>query len=186
MESDDEDEGSATSATVKLGVGVGVGYLIYRLLSARGGGQGPGLGGGPGAVPGGGPGGGRGNGGGRPGEAPWGSTLSAPRPTQDPGFDPLVSPPSPLPRAHDVVPIEARVRPSPTDPAKTVLEVEGRILSIGDLVARIDAGGRRDVIIAVRGDAQQGGWEEIRDALGFAGIRILLRTPAAAAPVSGR
>ena len=51
-----------------------------------------------------------------------------------------------------------------------VIELAGRILSVSDLIARIDAGGRRDVLVTVTGDTRTGAWEEIREALVFAGI----------------
>lgn len=68
------------------------------------------------------------------------------------------------------------MRPLEADPSVTVIEMEGRIVSVGELADRIGAGGRRDVSVSVRGDARQGGWEEIRRALDFLGIQILLRS----------
>jgi hypothetical protein len=56
-----------------------------------------------------------------------------------------------------------------------VIELAGRVISVGELTARIDAGGRRDVLVTVTGDTRTGAWEEIRDALTFAGIQISLR-----------
>ena len=85
-------------------------------------------------------------------------------------------PRKPPPRPRDTKPIEIRVRPSPANPRSAVIEMEGRIISVGDLIARIDAGGRRDVLVTVTGDTRTGAWDEIRDMLAFAGIQISLRT----------
>ena len=134
--------------SIKVGVGVGVAYLLYRLL-----GTGSGLGSGTGM--------GRGMG-------------------RDPSRIPGVPAPTPAPvvaptQPPDTQPVEIRVHPSPTDPTRAVIEMEGRIVSAGNLIARIGAGKRRDVLVTVRGDTRAGAWSEIRDALEFAGIRIGLR-----------
>lgn len=89
---------------------------------------------------------------------------------------PRASVPAPK-RFEDRLPIEIRVRPAASDPAKTVVEMEGKVITVGDLIARIDAGKRRDVRVTVRGDTREEGWAEIRAALGFAGIQIWLRPP---------
>lgn len=69
------------------------------------------------------------------------------------------------------------MRPSPIDPTKAVIEMEGRIISVGDLIARIDAGKRRDVLVTLRGDTRYGAWREISEALEFSGIQIGLHRP---------
>jgi len=69
------------------------------------------------------------------------------------------------------------VRPSLTDPTEAAIEMEGRIVSIGELIARIDAGKRRDVLVTVRGDTRQGALAAIRDALTFMGIQVSVREP---------
>ncbi len=137
---------------IGLGIGVGIGYLLSRLFGVGGGGP-PW----PGA--------------GRRADA--GHGLPAPA---VPARPPALMPASPVPaRPRDEVPVEIRVRPSATDPEMTVIEMEGRVVSVGELADRVGAGGRRDVRVTVRGDARQGGWEEIRQALEFLGIQILLR-----------
>jgi len=83
--------------------------------------------------------------------------------------------PAAPPRPRDEKPIEVRVKPSPTDPQKAVIELEGQIVTANDLIARIIAGGRRDVLITVRGDTIQGAWDEIRGALAAAQIEVSLR-----------
>lgn len=85
-------------------------------------------------------------------------------------------------RSRDEQAVEIRVKPSPIDPKKAVIEMEGKIVTAGELIARIDAGGRRDVLVSVRGDTIQGAWDEIHDALVFAGIRIALRQPVISPP----
>ena len=69
------------------------------------------------------------------------------------------------------------MRPSLTDPTEAAIEMEGRIVSIGELIARIDAGKRRDVLVTVRGDTRQGALAAIRDALTFMGIQVSVREP---------
>ena len=83
------------------------------------------------------------------------------------------APGAPAARMPDVQPIAVRVRPDPADPAKTAIELEGNLVSVAELIARIVAGGRRDVVVAVRGDTRQGGWEEIRQTLSSAGIQVI-------------
>ncbi len=92
---------------------------------------------------------------------------------------PAIAPPRPHDTQLDTQPIEIRVLPSSTDSMKAVIEMEGRIVSVGDLIARIDAGKRRDVVATVSGATRHGAWSEIREALKFAGIRIGLRQPLA-------
>jgi hypothetical protein len=139
--------------SLKIGLGIGIAYALYRLglsLSTRAGG------------------------------APGGATTSAPEPSVATAQIPARTPGAPariLPtHPHDTRPVEIRVRPSPTDPRAAVIELTGRVLSIGDLIARIDAGGRRDVLVTVTGDTRTGAWEEIREALTFAGIQISARS----------
>ena len=86
------------------------------------------------------------------------------------------SAPKTPPRARDQQPMEILVRPPAGDPKKAVIELEGRVISPGDLVARISAGGRRDVRVTVTGDTVQGAWDALRDALAFAGIQVLRRS----------
>jgi hypothetical protein len=147
---------------VKLGIGVGLGYALYRLLEFAGGDLGPGTRRAGVAI--------------RLPAVP--SRPPADRRTAVPPIEvaPVVEIPSPV-RPRDEQPVEVRVRPSPIDPSITVIEMDGRFVSVGELIARIDEGGRRDVVVAVTGDAREGGWREIRDALGFAGIEISLRQP---------
>jgi len=64
-------------------------------------------------------------------------------------------------------------------PINQPIAEQGRVVSVGDLIARIDAGRRGDVLVTVRGDTREGGWTEIRDALAFMGIQILLRQTSA-------
>lgn len=92
--------------------------------------------------------------------------------------------PAAPPRPRDAQPVEILVRPSPSDPKKAVIETEGKIVSVGDLIARIDAGGRRDVRVKVRGDTIQGAWDEIHDALGSAGLQIFMQQTHTAPAVS--
>jgi hypothetical protein len=79
------------------------------------------------------------------------------------------------PRRRDQQAVSIIVRPSPTDPMRAVIVMEGRDVTVGELIARIDAGGRRDVLVTVTGDTVQGAWDEIHDALQFAGIQIFNR-----------
>lgn len=95
-------------------------------------------------------------------------------------------PPAAPPRPPDTKPVEVRVKPSATDPKKAVIELEGKVISVGDLVARIGAGGRHDVLVTVRGDTIQGAWDEIRNALVSAGIQISIRQPSASPTAPAR
>lgn len=155
-----------TPTLVKIGVFAGLSYGIYRLLCwADGlGGEGQATTTGPAHA-----------------RVPWSwpsrTTAPAPPVASAPPAPPATPAPAPRPRPPDPSPLEVLVRPSDADPRQTVIEAEGRALSVGDLIARIDAGGRRDVRVAVRGDTRQGGWVEIREALAFAGIQVLLRLP---------
>lgn len=136
------------STGVKLSVGVGVAFLLYWLLWTGGR-----SGRGTGSVPG---------------------TSAAPGSLSPvPGISAV--PAVVLPRPRDTQPVEILVHPSSTDPTRAVIEMEGRVVSVSVLIARIDAGKRRDVRVTVRGDTREGGWMEIRDALEFAGIQILRR-----------
>lgn len=146
-----------TQTVVTIGIGIGVGYAIYRLLQG-----GAPAGAGPGSNE-------RGS-----ASATWPTRAPAEVPIEAPA----VSAPAPA-RPPDVRPVEIRVQPSSSNPTQAIVEMEGRIVSVGELIARIDAGGRRDVLVAVRGDTREGGWTEIRDALLFSGIQISLRQPAA-------
>jgi hypothetical protein len=83
-------------------------------------------------------------------------------------------------RPHDEQPIEVRIRPVPADSTKAEIALEGRIVSLGELIARIRVGGRRDVLVALRGDTRQGAWDEIREALESAGIQIVRKQAAGA------
>jgi hypothetical protein len=94
--------------------------------------------------------------------------------------------PTAPPRPPDAIPIEVRVKPSPTDPKQGVIELEGKIVTVDDLVARIHEGGRRDVVVVVRGDTIQGAWDKIHDAIVAAGIEIVRRTPPSSAPAPKR
>lgn len=86
--------------------------------------------------------------------------------------------PAAPPRPRDTQPVEILVKPSPADPKKAVIETEGKIVTVDDLVARIAAGGRRDVLVKVRGDTIQGGWDDIHAALTSAGIQVSIwQTP---------
>lgn len=85
-------------------------------------------------------------------------------------------PPPPPKRTPDLQPLVVLVKPSPMNPAGAVLEAEGHPLSVGQLIARIDAGGRKDVAITVRGDVVESSWREIRQALEAMGIQILVRS----------
>lgn len=134
--------------SLKIGLGIGIAYALYRLgLSLHAGGATTDA---PSTPP-----------GSPTGQAPARATNLPARliPT----------------RPRDTKPVEIRVRPSPTDPHVAVIELAGRVISVGELTARIDAGGRRDVLVTVTGDTRTGAWEEIRDALTFAGIQISLR-----------
>ncbi len=95
--------------------------------------------------------------------------------------------PSPLtpPRPIDDQPVQVVVQPSPADPTKAVIKLEGRIVSVGDLVSRIDAGGRRDVSVTVTGDTTERAWIEIREALTFLGIHVFQRAPSRLPPHVG-
>jgi len=99
------------------------------------------------------------------------------------GVGPGVVPEAPSAAQPDAQPIAVRIRPDPADPAKTAIELEGSLVSVAELIARIVRGGRRDVVVAVRGDVRQGGWEEIKQTLASAGIQVIDQlSPASAAP----
>ena len=93
------------------------------------------------------------------------------------------APEAPAARMPDAQPIGVRVRPDPADPTKTSIELDGNLVSVAELIARIVGGGRRDVVVAVRGDTRQGGWEEIRQTLSSAGIQVIdQQAPRSASP----
>jgi len=73
----------------------------------------------------------------------------------------------------DAQPITARVVPDPSDASKAVIELEGQQIGIADLIARIVTGGRRDVVLIVRGDTRQGAAEAIEQAVSSSGIQII-------------
>ncbi len=77
-------------------------------------------------------------------------------------------------RPRDAQPVLIRVRPA-DDPTRAVIEMEGRVVLVPDLVARIRAGGRQDVLVVVRGDTIQRAWDDVRVALELAGIQVVIR-----------
>lgn len=142
-----------TPFIVKAAVGAGLGYALYRLLGTRGQGDG-----------------GSGSGGRRGHAAP-----TAPHPRPEVPVRPPTPAPTPVHR-RDEQPVRVLVRPDDADPARAAVELDGRVVSVGELVARVDAGGRRDVVVSLRGDTRQGAWEELRSALAFAGVDVMLRS----------
>lgn len=84
-------------------------------------------------------------------------------------------------QAPDAQPISVRVVPDPSDVTKGAIELEGNLVGISDLIARIVAGGRHDVILIVRGDTRQGAVEQIQQTLTSAGIQIIDRQQPASA-----
>jgi hypothetical protein len=91
------------------------------------------------------------------------------------GSGPAATGPAPFPP--DTKPVEIRVRPSPTDPRTAIIEMEGTTISLPDLIARVNAGGRRDVVVTVSGVTREGAWQDIATALRSAGITIIRHDP---------
>jgi len=133
-------------AILKFGLGVGIGYALYRLLGLAGGGGGFGPGG-AGLGPG--------------GSGPGSDGSGAGAPATEPPARPL-----------DSEAVQVRVRPSPNDPTRVIIEVEGRIVTVGELVERVNASGRRDVTVTVASDTRPEAWNELHEALNFLGIQL--------------
>lgn len=90
-------------------------------------------------------------------------------------------------QAPDAQPLSARIVPDPSNASKAVIDLEGNLVGIADLIARVITGGRRDVVIIVRGDTRHGAAQAIEQAITSAGIEIIRpQTSTVTAPTTPR
>jgi hypothetical protein len=75
----------------------------------------------------------------------------------------------------DAQPITARVIPDPADASKAVIDLEGQHVSVADLIGRVVAGGRHDVVLLIRGDVREGAAEQVRQTITSSGLQIVAR-----------